>query len=271
MATMSRILLLLLALTAALPATAQRLVIKGSDTLGAKLVPQLAEEYRARFPAVAFEIAAEGSATGIAAITDGTADIGMSSRKAKPTELSVAQARGIALRETVVAYDGLAVIVHRDNPIAGLTRRQVERIFTGAVTDWAAVGGRPGRISIYIRSTSSGTYSDWMDLAMRRHDYAPSSQKMAGNEQIAAEVARNPRGIGYIGLAYLGAEGIRAVPIDGTLPDEEAVRSRRYPYARPNFLYTKGEPTGEAARFLTFVLSPEGQRIVRAVGFVRVR
>jgi phosphate transport system substrate-binding protein len=268
---MSRVLLLLLALAAALPAVAERLVIKGSDTLGARLVPQLAEEYRARFPGVAFEIAAEGSATGIAAITAGTADIGMSSRRAKPMELSLAQSRGVALHETVVAYDGLAVIVHRDNPIAGLTRRQVERIFTGAVTDWAAVGGLPGRISIYIRSTSSGTHTDWMELAMRRNDYARSSQKMAGNEQIAAEVARNPRGIGYVGLAYLGAEGIRAVPIDGTLPSEEAVRSRRYPYARANVFYTKGKPVGEAARFIAFLLGTEGQRIVRAVGFVPVR
>ena len=79
-----------------------------------------------------------------------------------------------------------AIIVNAKSPVAGLTVRQVEQIFTGDVTDWSAVGGRPGKISVYTRNTSSGTYSDWKDLAMKKRDYAKSSQKMAGNEQIAA-------------------------------------------------------------------------------------
>src|SRR3981081_1922970 len=87
-----------------------KLVIKGSDTLGAKLVPQLAEEYKAKNPGVSFEIAAEGSTTGITAITDGTAQIGMSSRRAKSTEVSGAQAKGVTLKPTIVAFDGIAVI-----------------------------------------------------------------------------------------------------------------------------------------------------------------
>ena len=90
---------------------AEKLVIKGSDTLGAKLVPQLSEEYKARNPGVSFEIAAEGSTTGIAAIIDGTAQIGMSSRRAKPTEMSAAGAKGVVMKPTIVAYDGIAVIV----------------------------------------------------------------------------------------------------------------------------------------------------------------
>ena len=187
---------LLAALGAASVASAQKLVIKGSDTLGAKLVPTLAEEYKARNPGVSFEIAAEGSTTGIAAIIDGTAQIGMSSRRARPTEVSAATAKGVTLKPLIVAYDGMAVIVNANSPIANLTLRQVEQIFTGDVTDWSAVGGRPGKISVYTRNTSSGTYSDWKDLAMKKRDYAKSSQKMAGNEQIAAEVAKNPNEIG---------------------------------------------------------------------------
>ena len=188
-------------LCAASTVSAQKFVIKGSDTLGAKLVPTLAEEYKARNPGVSFEIAAEGSTTGISAIIDGTAQIGMSSRRARPTEVSAATAKGVSLKPLIVAYDGMAVIVNAKSPIANLTLRQVEQIFTGDVTDWSAVGGRPGKISVYTRNTSSGTYSDWKDLAMKKRDYAKSSQKMAGNEQIAAEVAKNPNGIGYVGLA----------------------------------------------------------------------
>jgi len=106
---------------------------------------------------------------------------------------------------------------------------------------------------------------------MKKRDYATSSQKMAGNEQIAAEVAKNANGIGYVGLAYLGDPGIKTVSIDGALPTEESVLAKSYPYARPTFYYTNGEPAGEAAKFVEFTLSDEGQKIVRKVGFVPVR
>lgn len=263
-------------LSAALVASASaalgaKLVIKGSDTLGAKLVPMLAEEFKARHPDTSFEIAAEGSTTGISAIIDGTADIGMSSRHAKPTEKSSASAKGVTMTEHLVSYDGMAVIVNADSPVTNLTKRQVEQIFTGDVTDWASVGGAPGTISIYTRNTSSGTYSDWKELAMKKRDYARSSQKMAGNEQIAAEVAKNRNGVGYVGLAYINAPGIKVVPIDGHLPSNESVVAKEYPYARPNFYYTNGKPQGIAADFVAFTLGKEGQEIVGKVGFVPVR
>lgn len=264
-------LLLLAGLTAATPASAQKLVIKGSDTLGAKLVPQLAEEYRAAHPGVSFEIAAEGSTTGLAAIIDGTAGIGMSSRRAKPTEVSQAAARGVTLHPIIVAHDGIGIVFNAQNPLARLTRRQVEQIFTGDVTDWSAVGGKPGRISIYTRNTSSGTYSDFRQLAMKNRDYARTAQKMAGNEQIAAEVARNPNGIGYVGLAYLDGPRLKVLSIDGQLPTKETVLNGKYPLARPTFYYTDGEPAGETARFVEFTLSDAGQRLVQQTGFVPIR
>ena len=153
-------------------AYADRLVIKGSDTLGAKLVPQLAEQFKAQTPGTTIDIAAEGSTTGISAIIDGTAQIGMSSRRAKPAEISAAAAKGVNMKPTIVAYDGLGVIVNAANPIKGLTKKQVEQIFTGEITDWSAVGGSGGKISVYTRNTSSGTYSDWKELAMKKRDYA---------------------------------------------------------------------------------------------------
>lgn len=268
---MKKISLLLAALALVSTASAQKLVIKGSDTLGAKLVPTLAEEYKAKNPGVSFEIAAEGSTTGIAAIIDGTAQIGMSSRRAKTTEVSAAQAKGVTMNPIIVAYDGIAIIVNANSPVKNLTKRQVEQIFAGDITDWSAVGGPAGKISIYTRNTSSGTYSDFKDLAMKKRDYAASSQKMAGNEQITAEVGKNPNGIGYVGLAYIHDAGIKVVSIEGLIPDKASVLAKKYPYARPTFYYTNGEATGEAAKFIEFTLSDEGQKIAEKIGFVSIR
>jgi phosphate transport system substrate-binding protein len=269
---MKKVFLTLFAVSVAMLATrADTLVVKGSDTLGAKLVPQLAEEFKAKHPDTTFNIAAEGSTTGIAAIIDGTAQIGMASRPTKPEEVAAAKAKGVTFKETTVAWDGIAVIVNSANPLKSLTRKQVEQIFTGDATDWSAVGGSGGKISVYTRNTSSGTYSEFKELAMKKRDYAPDSQKMAGNEQIASEVSKNPNGVGYVGLAYTKASGIKVVAIDGAVPSKESVLGKKYPYARPTFYYTNGEPSGLAKEFVDFTVSDAGQKIVEQVGFVPIK
>lgn len=261
----------LVGISALTAARGDAIVIKGSDTLGAKLVPQLAEQFKAQHPGTTFDIAAEGSATGFAALIDKTAAIGMASRPAKPEEIANGKAKGVDLKETIVAYDGIAVIVNTANSIKGLTKKQVEQIFTGEITDWSAVGGSGGKISVYTRNTSSGTYAEFKELAMKKRDYAPDSQKLAGNEQIAQEVGKNPNGVGYVGLAYTKASGIRVVPIDGASPSKGSVLAKSYPYARPTFFYTNGEPTGAVKEFIDFTVGPEGQKIVEQVGFVPIK
>src|SRR5438309_11112458 len=269
---MKKSLLTLFALAAgALLTRADTLVIKGSDTLGAKLVPQLAEEFKAQHPGTAFNIAAEGSTTGIAAIIDGTAQIGMSSRPTKPEEIAAAKAKGENFKETIVAYDGIAVIVSDANPIKGLTKKQVEQIFTGDVTDWSAVSGSGGKISIYTRNTSSGTYSDFKKLAMKKRDYVGGSQKMSGNEQIAAEVGKNSNGVGYVGMAYTKVGGVKVVPVEGVVPSAKSVQDHSYAYWRPTFYYTNGEPSGLAKQFLDYTIGSAGQKVVAQVGFVPIK
>lgn len=248
-----------------------KLVIKGSDTLGAKLVPQLAEAFKASHPGVSFSIAAEGSTTGIAAIVDGTADIGMASRRAFGTEVSAASANGRNLQPTIVAYDGIAVIVNSSNPVSKLSKKQIEGIFTGEITDWSAVGGKPGKISIYTRNTSSGTYSDFTKMAMSGKNYAGSAQKMAGNEEIASEVGKNPNGVGYVGMAYLKASGVKPVSVNGVIPTIATVQNHSYPISRSTFYYTNGAPSGLTKEFLDFTLSSAGQKIVQQVGFAPLK
>jgi len=250
---------------------AEKIVIKGSDTLGAKMVPQLAEEFRAiKAKAgvdVTFEIAAEGSSTGIAAVIDNTADLGMSSRDAKGTEVSKGLLAGIKMEPIVVAKDGIAIIVQEENPLDEISPREVEKIFTGDVENWSAINGKSGSISIYTRNTSSGTYAVFQEMALRKRDYASSSQKMAGNEQIASEVAKNANGIGYVGLAYIGTPGVKPLPVDGIKPDNPD-----YPFARPLYYFydAKAEMRPIVKEFVDFCLGEKGQEIVESVHFISI-
>ncbi len=254
-------------LTAALSLQAQTtLRIRGSDTLGAKLVPQLAESFKKQGGKVSFDIAAEGSSTAFTNLASGTAEVGMSSRKVKADERTLCRSKGVTLTEYEVAWDMISVVVNKNNPVSDLSKKQLLQIFAGDIKDWSEVGGTPGPISVYTRNTSSGTYKDFIGLAMKGREYGKNSQKMAGNEQIAAEVGSNPNGIGYVGYAYSGAKGIKVVSIAGTLPSAAAVKS--YPLSRPTFLYTSGEPTGTTKAFIDFCLSPAGDAIVNKAGFV---
>ena len=248
-------------------AGAQTLSIKGSDTLGAKLVPQLAEGFKAAGnKGVKFEIAAEGSTTAFPALANGTAQIGMSSRQVKDDERTFCRTKGVYLKEHPICHDMIAVIVNKNSPLAKLTKDQVAKIFTGQIKDWSEIGGAPGKISIYTRNTSSGTYKDWQKLAMGGRDYPSSSLKMAGNEQIAQEVAKNKNGIGYVGLAYAKTSGTKALPIDGVEP--VAANAKKFPFARLCYFYAPDKPSAEAAAFMTYVESAAGQDIVRKVGFI---
>ncbi len=257
---------------AAMAATAQSqtLSLKGSDTLGAKLVPQLAESFKAAGNKnVKFEIAAEGSTTAFPALANGTAQLGMSSRKIKDDERTFCRTKGIYIKEHQICYDMITVVVNKNSPLTKLTKAQVAKIFTGQVKDWSEVGGAAGPVSIYTRNTSSGTYKDWQKLAMGGRDYPATSQKLAGNEQIAQEVAKNKNGIGYVGLAYSKTAGTKAIVVEGVEP--VAKNAKSYAYSRPCFIYAPDKPTPEAQAFLDYIDSAAGQAIVRKVGFIPVK
>jgi len=259
-----------LALAAALisPAFGQaKLAIKGSDTLGAKMVPNLSEIYNSLGNNVKFEIAAEGSSSAFKALLDGTAEIGMSSRSVKDTEKDKFVAKGQKLEEHVAGVDMIAVIVNSANSVKSLTKAQIEGIFTGSITDWSEVGGTPGAIAIYTRNETSGTYKTFQKLAMSKKDYAGSSSKQAGNTQIVEQVKKNAKGIGYVGLAYAESEGVASVKVDGV----EATPANKADYAlsRNLYYYTIGAPKGEAKKFLEWSMtSEEAAEVITSVGFI---
>lgn len=249
-----------------------KLVIKGSDTLGAKLVPQLAETFKStggvEGKAVTIEIAAEGSATGIASVIDGAADIGMLSRNLRPSEIVAAEARGLELELIEIARDALVVVVNEANPLTGLSMEELTAIFTGEVENWAALSDLPLPVSAYTRNTSSGTYVAFQQLALKSRDYGDRIQKMASNEQIAHEVAGNPGGIGYVALAYAQSPGIRALKIESLLPHDAD-----YPLTRPLYFLINGSARNSPRRegFIAHTLSPAGQELVTKIDFMPAR
>lgn len=244
-----------------------KLVFKGSDTLGAKMVPQLTEAYTAEGNTVGFEIAAEGSSAAFSNLLAGTADIGMSSRDAKAEEKDTFTAKGQELVEIIAGYDMIAIVVNKSNGVRDLTVKQIEGIFTGDITDWSEVGGSAGPISVYTRNTTSGTYKSFQEMAMDERDYGTSTNKMAGNEQIADEVANNPNGIGYVGLAYADKDGLRSVKVEGQAAKPK--NKDTYPLSRTLFYYTVGQPAGEVKKFLDWATGSEAAaKVVDSVGFI---
>lgn len=245
-----------------------KIVIKGSDTLGAKMVPQLAEAYKEAGNDVSFEIAAEGSSTAFTHLTASPADIGMSSRNIKDSEKESFTAKGMEVKDWTAAYDMIGVIVNEKSPIEELTLEQVKGIFTGAISDWSEVGGDAGPISVYTRNTSSGTYKSFQEMAMDKEDYGSNTQKMAGNEQIAEEVSKNANGIGYVGLAYTEKDGIKPVSVDGV--ELEPKNAKEYPIARSLHYYTiKGKLSEPAVKFLAWATTDDkAAEIVERVGFI---
>jgi len=250
-------------------AFAEKLVIMGSDTLGAKMVPQLKEAYVAAGNKTDFEIAAEGSSQAFTNLLAGTANIGMSSRDAKEEEKNKFTAKGQKLVEHVAGWDMIAVVVNKKNGVRNLTLKQIEGIFTGDIKDWSEVGGAAGKISVYTRNTASGTYKTFQKLGMAKRDYGSETKKMAGNEQIATEVAANVNGIGYVGLAYAGKEGLRAAKVEGT--SAKPKNKAEYKLSRKLFYYTIGEPAGETKKFLDWAITSDGAKeIISKVGFIPV-
>ncbi len=266
---MKKTLVLLAAIAFAAGVQAEdKIVIKGSDTLGAKMVPQLAEAYKEAGNAATFEIAAEGSSAAFTNLLAGTADLGMSSRGVKDSEKEEFTAKGMAIKEWLAATDMIAVIVNEKSGIEDLTPEQIEGIFTGDIKDWSEVGGEAGPISAYTRNTSSGTYVAFQEMALNKRDYGADTQKMAGNEQIAEEVAKNANGIGYVGLAYASKPGIKTIKVGGVECKPESAKD--YAIARTLYYYTIDGKASEATlKFLAWATTDaKAAEVVDRVGFI---
>jgi phosphate transport system substrate-binding protein len=254
--------------------------------IGSTTVLPLAERWRAEFnrarPEVDIAVSGGGSGTGIKALINGTADIANSSREITDKEVEQARAAGVHPTEHVVAYDGIAVIVHPDNPVEEFTLQELSDIFSGEVQQWRVVGVRGmGEIQAVSRDSASGTYEAFKELVVtlggeaKDRDYGAAVLKQGSNQAVLALVAQTRTAIGYVGLGYLD-ESVRAVPValaSGAEPvaaTSPNVTNGSYPISRALYCYTDGEPTGVLREYLEWVESLEGQSIVKELGFVPV-
>jgi phosphate transport system substrate-binding protein len=254
---------------------------KGSDTL-VNVALAWAESYRLVEPDISIAVTGGGSGTGIASLINGTVDIANASREMKEEEFEQARANGIEPVEHVVAIDALAVIVHPDNPVSELTIGQLSDIYAGKITNWSEVGGNDAIIVLLSRETNSGTHVYFLEEVVRRGEegdstiFAPQTILMPSSVGITSELRRNPNAIGYDGLGYVDPEHekILSVAEDGessfVFPSVETALDGTYPLSRNLYMYTAGEPTGEIAAYLNWILSPAGQEIVTQLGFVPI-
>ncbi len=252
--------------------------IKGSDTM-VHLVSAWAEEFMKQNQDVEISVTGGGSGTGIAGLINGTTDICASSRKINAKEKELASAKGKVPVEISVALDGIAVIVHPQNPVDALSIGQLQGIFTGKITNWQEVGGPNQDLLVFSRESSSGTYVFFQEHVMNRQDYTPRARLLPGTSALVQGVAADTGAIGYVGIGYVknSADRIKAISIqdkDGgaaIAPSDNAVKDGSYPIARALFLYTGGEAQGTAKDFVEFTLSEQGQNIVSEAGYVPVR
>ncbi len=255
--------------------------IKGSDTM-VNLGQAWAEEFMRLHPQAFVSVTGGGSGTGIAALISKTCDIAESSRKMKDKEYEEAKANGVEAVEFRVAMDGLAVVVHPQNPINQLTLDQLANIFMGKIKNWKEVGGPNLPIVLLSREVNSGTHVYFKEQVLRRGDskrkeeFDEGALLMPSSQAIADEIAQNPNAIGYYGMGYSNpTQKLLAIAKDDKspyyLPMVENVMSGHYDISRPLLMYTNGQPQGDVKEFVDFVLSDAGQAVVRQIDFVPLR
>ncbi len=246
-----------------------KLTLDGSTTVG-PIAKAFAEYYMARNKGVNVTVSESGSGNGAKSLLNGACDIACMSRAMKPGEIEAGAAKGVKPVQHVVAYDALPLLVHPGNPVKGLTRDQIDAIYTGAVSNWKEVGGPNLAIVVVSRDTNSGTYETFKELALKKNAKIKAGAEYVGsNGGIRQRVQTTPGAIGFAGLGFVD-ETVKALEVDGVAPNMETALDGSYPLSRKLFLYTNGEPAAgsHAARFLALGATPKGREIIEEIGFV---
>ena len=250
--------------------------VKGSDTI-VNAAQEVSEEFMKDYPHVFVAVTGGGSGVGIASLINKTCDVATASREMKPKETEVALKHGVTPMEFTVAYDGVAVIVNKDNPVDKLTIEDLHKIFTGEAKNWKEFGGKDLGIVTLSREVSSGTHMYFKEEVVQlgkkggTEEFSNETLLLSSSQAIVEEVAANESAIGYLGMGYT-SERTKSLLVakDGAPypPNVENVKQKKYPLSRGLYFYTDGEPNGIKKLFIDFALGPKGQERFRATGFV---
>ena len=259
-----RILLSLLALCVALAPACRRdrsateLTLAGSTSIQ-PFADRWAEVFMEKRPGLGVDVQGGGSSAGIQACKSGACQIGMSSRELKGDERD--------LVEIVVARDGLAIIVHPSNPVRGAKVAEIKQIFAGDLRNWNYLGGPDKAITVVTREEGSGTRGAFQELVMGKTRIFRGAITEDSNGTVREIVAHDPHAVGFISLGLVN-EQVRALELDGAVANEENIRNGRYRLVRPFLFVSRGGLTGAAKEFVDFVLSEEGQALIKKEGLL---
>ena len=238
-------------------------IIVAGSTAFQPFCEKLAEAYMAEHPEAQISVQGGGSSVGIQSALSGAAQIGMADMVELPPEAK-------PLHGTVVARDGVAIIVNPANAVSALSSDQVRGIFSGQIRNWKDVGGADAAITVISREDGSGTRKSFDALMLRPAKLAKDALIQDSNGTIREAVAGNPKSISYLTISLVN-EKIKALKLDGVDPTNQNVIDGKYKIARPVYFLTKGEPAGLAKELTDFVLSERGQKMISEDGLIPAR
>ena len=246
------------------PAALTGTVSTDGSTSMEKIIGDLSESFMAQNSGVTVNYNPTGSGSGITAVQEGTCDIGLSSRALKDEEKSA------GLKETVLAYDGIAIIVHPDNPVSDLSVEQLAKLYTGEITNWKDVGGNDAEAVLIGREAASGT-RDGFESITGTKDKCQYRQELTSTGDVITAVSQNPDAIGYASLASV-KDSVKALNVDGVTPSEATIKDGSYKVQRPFVLVTMaGKELSPAAQaFFDYAISSDAASIIAKAGAVAV-
>ena len=244
------------------PAAVTGTVATDGSTSMEKVIGALSESFMANNADATVTYNPTGSGAGITAVQEGTCDIGLSSRALKDEE------KAAGLKETVLAYDGIAIIVHPDNPVSDLTIEQIAQLYTGEITNWKDVGGNDAQVVLIGREAASGT-RDGFESITGTKEKCQYRQELTSTGDVITTVSQNPDAIGYASLASI-KDSVKALNVDGVTPSEATVKGGSYKVQRPFVLVTvEGKAlTPVAQAFFDYATSPDAAAIIAKAGAV---
>ena len=265
MKKITRLLTTALALTLTLTGcgnSSEKTVSTDGSTSMEKVIGALGEAFMEKNSGTTFTYNPTGSGTGITAVSEGRCDIGLSSRDLKDAE------KESGLTATVLAYDGIAIIVNPENPVSDLDVETIADIYTGEITNWKEVGGNDAKIVLIGREANSGT-RDGFESITKTEDACKFRQELTSTGDVITAVAQNPAAIGYASLASV-KDTVKAISVEGVTPSEETIKDGSYLIQRPFVLVTKTgtELSKSAQAFYDFALSEEARSIIESAGVV---